>query len=303
MPDNSSTTTDNSAASTDNSAATKKIPGPQVGMLWFFIITSIYLPLKYMNYSPESENNSSLIYNAIYILLIIIGEYFINLNITTELCGDTQWSTAISVTIIPWIIIFGLMNIMLILFPGWLTPFSNTFGYGVAYLMGVGDIFVDILKKPDDTDELGETKQALARILGDKAIMINEIPGTADGIDGFRQYLQQIQPLLEKPYDTANFTTDDGLREYIEYKPDSDQQDKLYQLFSLVRMKNLIAEYIWYLLTGALVTSVGYNYIINSGCKLSSKEMQRRHDEYVIKEKQREKNKTKPSIYSSAQPQ
>ena len=34
-------------------------------------------------------------------------------------------------------------------------------------------------------------------------------------------------------------------------------------------------------LTGTLVTSVSYNYILNSGCTQSVAEMEKRHDEYV----------------------
>lgn len=50
-------------------------------------------------------------------------------------------------------------------------------------------------------------------------------------------------------------------------------------------MKDGIAEFIWFVLTGGLVTSMSYNYIVNSGCTQSASEMKKRHDEYVEKEK------------------
>ena len=45
-------------------------------------------------------------------------------------------------------------------------------------------------------------------------------------------------------------------------------------------MKDTIAEYCWNLLTGILVTSISYNYIINTGCEKSPQEMKARYSEY-----------------------
>ena len=49
------------------------------------------------------------------------------------------------VTTIPWAIVFGLMSLMLIVFPGWLSPFSNTIGYLFAKLAGVGTLMDKII--------------------------------------------------------------------------------------------------------------------------------------------------------------
>ncbi len=67
-------------------------------------------------------------------------------------------------------------------------------------------------------------------------------------------------------------------------------------------LKDIVAEYIWFMLTGTLVTSVGYNYIVNSGCSQDVKEMQKRHKDYEIQEKaklQKQLNADPPRIYSS----
>ena len=83
--------------------------------------------------------------------------------------------------------------------------------------------------------------------------------------------------------------SDAEVEEMLVYKEtpegqESVEQSLAYQLYSYVRLKNIISEYVWYMLTGALVTSVGYNYIIGAGCELSVAEMQQRHDEYMDKE-------------------
>ena len=266
--------------STDDSSSSR-IPGPQIAMLWFLIVTTIYLPVKYMF---SDGGNSTLIYFAIYLLMVIVGEYFINLGTTSAMCGSTQWGTAISVTVIPWLVIFGLLNVMLKIFPGWLTPFSNTIGYAITKMMGVGDLFAKILQDEDMDNLPPETQKTLARIYSDKSLMINEIPST---VSGFTEFWRRLSPLMNADAPPAD--SDAEVEEMLVYKDTPEgkepvKQSLAYQLYSYVRLKNIISEYIWYMLTGALVTSVGYNYIINAGCELSAAEMQQRHDEYMDKE-------------------
>ena len=66
-----------------------------------------------------------------------------------------------------------------------------------------------------------------------------------------------------------------------------DVGDNQYQeLLQYIKMKTEIAEFIWFALTGILVTSISYNYILNSGCTQSVEEMEKRHNEYVSQEQQ-----------------
>ena len=75
------------------------------------------------------------------------------------------------------------------------------------------------------------------------------------------------------------------------------------KLYSFIKMKTEIGEFIWYLFAGILTTTISYNYIINSGCKQSVQEMEKRQNEYLEKEKKiNESNKKKESeqiIYKS----
>jgi len=118
------------------------VASPTMALLWFFIITTIYFTIKY-NLSDTTQQN---IYFGIYFTLLLIGEYIINLSLTETMCGSQQWNTAFLVTLIPWMLIFGILNVVLLFFPGWLSPFSNTFGYGFAKLMGVNSLLDQILK-------------------------------------------------------------------------------------------------------------------------------------------------------------
>jgi len=73
------------------------------------------------------------------------------------------------------------------------------------------------------------------------------------------------------------------------------------KLRNMVRLKDLVAQYIWYMLTGVLVTSVGYNYTVNVGCQQSVQEMQKRHDQYeenIAKEQEDNTNAKPQRVYT-----
>ena len=260
--------------------------GPQVALMWILLITTLYVPVKYYTYDPEKGAKSGLVAFAIYILLVIVGELFISLSTTAALCGETQWSTALTITLIPWIVIFGVLNVILKIFPGWLKPFSNTIGYGITKLMGVDNIFGEILDNPTPGLD-ADTQKTLARIYSDKSLIINEIPANPEEFANFWVKLSPLMIQSEKAESPADVLTRlEGVND-----DDNTPLPKALQLFNLVRLKNIISEYVWYLLTGALVTSVGYNNLLNTGCKLSAAEMQKRHDTYMDQEAEKAKER------------
>lgn len=254
-------------------------PNPLMSLLWFFIITTIYFIFKYKTYNPADKSSSAKIYGGIYVLLLIIGEYSINLSLTNSMCGSNQWGSAIFITLFPWLFMFGLLYIMLSVFPGWLSPFSNTFGYGIARLCGLSDFFDKIMKEKLDLGNGAspEASQVLEHIYSDKSLLVNEI--SESNIDRFWTNMQ----ILFKP------------SEYNE-------QNKL-ALASFIKLKDSVSEYIWYMLTGSLVTSVSYNYIVNQGCSQSVKELKQRRSAYKkqLEEKRQAGENNKPKVYSTSE--
>ena len=224
-------------------------PSPIASIAWFITITTMFFVMKYMNHG-EFQNW----YIGIYILILVIGEYIANLSLSEYLCSSKQWGTVALYTFIPWLVIFGSIVGVLFAFPSWLTPFSNTFGYLMAKLMGVQTVLNDILLPKLEGKDISKAQQeALAHIYGDRSMLINEI--TTENFDTFWDNMKG----LFKP------ETTDALK------------DKLRQL---VKLKEIVAEYIWYLLTGLLVTSASYNYIINSKCQKSVSDMDKQDQEY-----------------------
>lgn len=233
---------------------------PSSSIIFFLIITLAYSIFKYYTKSPSTMK----IWTIIYFSVLIIVQFFINLGLTTEICGFSQYSVALKQTIIPWLFIFGTINILLITFPNWLNPFSNTIGYLFAYITGVNGFLKSILK---DRGQVNLNKNesnmitAINNVYDDKSLLINSMTMTNLPIwwDSMKKGGLFKQGVGEKQYE---------------------------ELKSYIKLKTSISEYIWYALTGVLVTSVSYNSILNTGCVQSAEEMQKRHDDYVKKEAQ-----------------
>jgi hypothetical protein len=217
-------------------------------LLYFIILTIIYFILKL----TSTTKKMIMIWMGVFFLALLIGEFFINVSVSSKLCGNAQYGMAAIITIIPWIIIFGFLNFLLISLPGWLSPFSNTFGYLVTKLMGIDDLLNSILsskfEKEGASDNMKVAAEALEHIYADKSLLINEI--TQANFDTFWSRMSGAG-LFKKGAD--------------EFKD---------RLRYLVRVKDIVAEFIWYGLTGGLVTSVSYNYMVNSECARTVDELE-----------------------------
>jgi len=255
-------------------------PNPSSALMWFFIITTIFFIAKYK--SPDKSTMLS----GVYILLLVVGEFFVNLSLTDAMCGEKQWGTAFSITLVPWVIIFGLLKLMLNLFPGWKRPFSNTFGYGVALMSGLTSLVQQIFKSKGVGTTPGSMNQALGYIYRDQSLLINEIGPEQEDFENF--------------WTTMSGAIKTGVNQ------DKTDKDSLYnKLYNKIRLKDITSEYVWYMLTGALVTSISYNYLVNIGCKHSAKEMIVRRNDYNKKVKEEEEKKKAQDkhkvIYTSSQ--
>ena len=227
-------------------------------MLYFTLITTIYFAIKYFIESssvdlsktdtPEEQSirsRNKIIYTLIYFLLVVVGEYFISVAITKSSCGYPQFYTAFIMTLIPWVIIFLLLCSLLMVFPGWLKPFSNTFGYAVTLVAGINNTMNKILKpnvqNSASSDKEKAIQESLALIYQNRTLMINEISR-----DNFNDFWNTMKTLM---------------------KEDQDEKKNKQSLFKMIVLKDTVAEYIWYMLTGLLVCSIGFNYLISATCK------------------------------------
>jgi hypothetical protein len=247
-----------------------------VAIFYFF---AVFLAYSYYKYTKNGEISPGI--NILIFLILVIGEGFINLGISTGICqGAAQPYSALVATILPWFLVLGLLKMLLVMMPGWLIPFENTFGYlFVSIVTDLKDVFNDILapqynldpsKKvqgggagpgaggPGGEGELLEKMQkrdigrALEQIYSDQSILLNEL--NLENLDAFWK----------------------GFSESHLIKPGKEESKDKIKKFIL--LKSIVGEFVWLILTGFLVVSISYNYLLNIGCTYTKEQQQARAD-------------------------
>lgn len=194
----------------------------------FFWLSAAYFYLKYtMDVSPYID--------FIFLMIIIVFMYFININIMSTKCGSNI--SVFKATLLPWGAIFGPMIIALLIFPQWKRPFSNTFGYMIARLAGGNNALLELL---DPTK-----KQALHYVYNKPSLLINEF--TPDNFN------EKIKEMLGEKEESV----------FI------DSPDKIEAFRKIIQLKDIISQWIWFFLTATIVTSTSYSMIMNTECTKS----------------------------------
>jgi len=218
----------------------------------FSIITCIYFVLRYLFLDGYKKSNATLSYlfTGLYVLSAVGSQFAINFSNATEHCGEPQLVSTFIYTVLPNFTVFGLIMLLLYLFPGWRAPFANTFGYGIAWILGVKGIFNKMLPAKSGN-------KLIQQVCEDSSAFINEI--TPENFDAFIGRMRQNKLLSS------------GSDEYIP------------KLYNLVMIKDNIAKLIWYLLTGCLVISTSYNAILGIQCKRSASQLKEKQKQWTSK--------------------
>lgn len=238
---------------------------------YFFLITLVITIIKqYM-----MGSGSDITWSLIYLITTLITQYVFNIFLTSELCGSVQYILAFYATFVPWTVIFGTLQIILLLIPGWLRPFSNTFGYIAARLLGPEDVIKKIFQDPSSNSENAE---ALNHIYNDPSQIINELPTDKN-------------LLMERLNDMKKSKMiKDGI--YVNDTNQSPLKDLLYILY----LKDNVSYLIWYLLTGITVINISKGYILNSSCEQNIDVMEEEYEDYLAEKAEKEQDNT---VYNS----
>jgi hypothetical protein len=207
---------------------------------------------------------------AFYLGVVVVTQLFLNISYLMAKCGgslDKNIGAAFVFTIIPWVLIFGVMLATLIIFPGFKTAFSDVIGYYVV-AGGANDIFGailmgtdlnDMIEKTNDVNqkhELTKAAEAIVKICGNKSILINQM-----NTDNFLDIWTVLKPLMVE----GAFTN-------IDLKT---------QLLSLVVLKDNIGEALWYIYTAILISSIVYFNLATRGCVKSVDQLKEEHNSYT----------------------
>ena len=253
-----------------------------------FFFLAVFGAYSYYKYTKNGVLSGGI--TTLFFLVLIIGEYFINLAMSKDICGFDQEKTALVATVLPWFIVLGVLKAALIVFPGWLIPFSNTFGYMfVSAVTDLKDVFNAILTPQfdlapeaqkgspqkggssdgglqdsadipkDDIKNKRDIGRALEQIYTDQSIILNEL--SLDNLDRFW----------------------DSFKESRLIRPSAKIED-LEKIRKFLMMKTIVGEFVWLVLCGLLVVSISYNYLLNMGCSFTPEQQKIRAQ--VLKEKQ-----------------
>ena len=268
-------------------------------LLYFTIITILYFSFPSIG-KPEltlndliDEQSKANYYTqsmkslAFYLGVVVFSQLVLNIGYLMSKCGgslDKNIGAAALFTIIPWVLIFGIMIIVLLIFPGFKTAFSDVVGYYVV-AGGANEIFGSLLMgtdlnemidKTNDTNkknELTRAAEAIVKICGNKSILINQM-----NPDNFIDIWTTLEPLMIPGLDANK------------------KLDMQTQLLSLVSLKDNIGEAFWYIYTAILISSIVYYNLASRGCVKSVDQIKADHDEFV---KEQEESNLKQDINNS----
>jgi len=226
-------------------------------------------PSKYQGFM-----SSNYLYLAIYLLLVIIIQFIVNSSIVSTTCGGSiseNMGAAGLITFIPWVLIFGVIIVILVVFPGFKSAFSDVIGY--YYVSGSAnkvltellinrDLESNISGKsisPTEKTALEDAADAIVKICGNTSILINQIVP-----DNFNKYWEVLKPIMKPKYQNDN----------------ADTLDLKNQLFELVVTRDNIGEAMWYLYTGFLLVSLVQLKISLRGCKSNTSTMTQNYQAY-----------------------
>jgi len=242
-----------------------------VSLLIFIIATVFYfLVLKGPQLTPAilQDEKAYLSYQKglytkllIYFMIVVLTQFGANIGAIISTCGGSvsqNIGSAALLTFIPWVLIFGVVITVLIIFPGWKSAFSNVVGYFVVSGQA-NTILSDLLVEtdvnqpiqdaadgdPKKRDALENAASAIIKLTGNMSLLINQIVPS-----NFMQYWGILTPLMKE-----------------QYQKDVNAAGELEQkLLNLVVLRDNVGEAMWYIYTAILLTSIVQYNISTRAC-------------------------------------
>lgn len=290
-----------------------------IGFSIFLAITFIYFRFSYLGkvsykpflfYPKNSEGQtkyklSNYSRTFFYFLLIFVIQICIAWSVVNATnCSMTNdkgkvINEVFKSTAFPWLFIFGLLMVVVLLKQNVKSVFSNVYGY-MWVSSSVNSHLVAILKNENEVKALAasvtpgqpnnvlqNTADAILKICGNTGILVNQITP-----DNFIDYMKMLQPLMKDEYskvkidyypndpDPAAADPNDAIQKYndtitqikaanfsINSVPFDNPENIFNQLYNDVETRDNIGELAWFIYSGVFILSiVTYNLAMIS-CK------------------------------------
>lgn len=250
------------------------------------------------NSSPEKlkdYTSNNYLYLAIYFVGVMVIQFMINTSVITNKCGGSvaeNIGASAALTFLPWSLIFGVIIIILLAYPGFKSAFADVVGY--FYVAGKANelltellidkniqktINEDVNATQEQKQSMQEAADAIIKICGNASILINQIVPT-----NFDNYWSILTPLMKTKYQTLTPET----------------MEKKNELFDVVVTRDNIGEAMWYIYTGILLTSIVQLRISTRECNISTQSMQEKYNKYLEEQEQidAQKEKVQSQVYT-----
>jgi hypothetical protein len=270
-----------------------------------FLLTTLFYylalkpSLKYNDMTNPDNYNSYLssnkLYLAVYFFAILVIQFIVNAYLITQTCGGNiaqNMSASGTFTFIPWSLIFGAVIVVLMIYPGFKSAFSDVVGY--YYVAGSANkLLTELLVNKDiqnniDADgastaqqkaDMQQAADMIIKICGNTSILINQMVPT-----NFVEYWNILKPLMKSQYQT------DG----------AEADAKRNELFELVVTRDNIGEAMWYIYSGILITSIVQLKIATRGCITDPAQMAKNYQNYLTEQKaaQKQEKQATSTVYT-----
>ena len=250
-----------------------------------FLLTTLfyYLAIKpsytyEISVDPTKQKeykSSSYMYLAIYLLLVMVIQFMVNSSIISSTCGGSiteNMGAAGVLTFLPWTLIFGVIIVILTVYPGFKSAFSDVIGYywvSSSANKVITELLVDpkiqkkmnedITSTPEQKEAMMSAADTIIKICGNTSVIINQIVPS-----NFQSYWNILTPLLKPKYQTESPETEKIRNE----------------LFEIVVSRDNVGESMWYMYTGLLLTSLVQLKIATRGCVSNPKTMEANYQKF-----------------------
>ena len=295
--------------------------------IFTFLLTTLfyYMLLKpSLDYTIISNNDlykgyitKNYLYLAVYLLLVMVVQFIVNASILSKKCGGNigeNMGAAGLFTFIPWTLIFGVMIVILILYPGFKSAFSDVIGY---YWVAnrANEILVQLLinedveaalpsMSPSSSSSEDKSSKKDYNTVKQPAITSRTPREGFDDLNGggqkggnpTKEQIQKAADLILKicgntsilinQITPRNFTQYWSLLDPLKkpaYAGAGGDAIKI-ELFDLVVKKDNIGEMLWYIYTGLLLTSIVQLKITTRGCTMNPKTMEENYAKFKKQE-------------------